>query len=341
MNRRGQGEKKSTLKDVAQKVGMSVATVSMALNQSAGYERISAETRNMILAAAEELNYQPHYMAQALKKRNTKLVALAVPNIYHPFTPQLIGGVQDALRENGYHLLLLDLTNSPDTESVRTVLQLESGGIDGLIVHSMSGELGPVAQGKLPIVYLDEKSVSPAVWFDADGATRTLTRHFLEQGIRRIGYVGSSMTPETYTERERGYRTALEEAGAPVDEALICHVSPQLKGGGQAFTWFRNLKDKPEALVVFTDNVAHALMLQLIRSGVRIPEDLALASVDDVELSALMNPPLTCAWVPAYEMGKRAAYMMMDQLAGKDLSGVVETLPVALHIRASSIRPHG
>ena len=230
MNRRGQGEKKSTLKDVAQKVGMSVATVSMALNQSAGYERISAETRKMILAAAEELNYQPHYMAQALKKRNTKLVALAVPNIYHPFTPQLIGGVQDALRENGYHLLLLDLTNSPDTESVRTVLQLESGGIDGLIVHSMSGELGPVAEGKLPIVYLDEKSVSPAVWFDADGATRTLTRHFLEQGIRRIGYVGSTMTPETYTQRERGYRSALEEAGAPVDESLICHVSPQLKG---------------------------------------------------------------------------------------------------------------
>ncbi len=338
MNGYGQNEKKSTLKDVARKVGRSVATVSMVLNQSAGCERISEETRQLILAAAEELNYQPHYMAQALKKRNTMLVALAVPNIYHPFTPQLIGGVQDALRERGYHLLLLDLTNSPDAESVRTVLQLESGGIDGLIIHSMSKELGPVVDGKLPVVYLDEKSVSPAVWFDAGGATRTLTQHFLQQGIQKIGYIGTFMEPETYTEREKGYRDAMAQAGIPVNEEMICHVSPQLGGGGKAFAWFQGLKEKPEALVVFTDNVAHALMLQLIRAGVRIPEDVALASVDDVEISALMNPPLTCAWVPAYEMGKRAAYMMMEQIAGKDLTGVVETLTVELHIRASSIR---
>ena len=334
--RKRQEEQKFTLKDVAKKAGTSVATASMVLNQSAGHQRISEKTKQLVLDAADALNYRPHYMAQALKRRNTRLIALATPNIYHPFTPQLIDGIQDTLREKGYHLLLLDLTNSPDVESVQTVLQLENGGIDGLLIHAMSDKLKPVAEGELPIVYLDEKSVSPAVWFDVDGATRMLTQHFLEQGIQKIGYIGSSTTSETYIERERGYRSALYAAGVPIHEEWIFHVSPVLRGGCQAFEWFQQLQDKPDALIIFTDNVAHEFMLRLARVGVRIPEDLAIASVDGVELSELMNPPLTCAWLPAYEMGKQAAYMMMEMLSGTDLTGIVKTLPVELRIRSSS-----
>ena len=336
--KQNQSEQKFTLKDVAKKAGTSVATASMVLNRSAGYTRISEKTRKLVLEAAEAMNYRPNYMAQALKRRNTKLIALATPNIYHPFTPQLIDGIQDTLREKGYHLLLLDLTNSPDVESVQTVLQLENGGIDGLLVHAMSDKLKPVADGELPLVYLDEKSVYPSVWFDVDGATRMLTQHFLEQGIEKIGYIGASTASETYVERERGYRMALESAGVAINEEWIYHVSPVLRGGSDAFEWFQNLQEKPEALILFTDNVAHEFMLRLARAGVRVPEDLALASVDGVELSGLMNPPLTCAWLPAYEMGKQAAYMMMEMLAGKDLTGVVKTLPVELQIRESSIR---
>ena len=193
--------KRTTLRDVANKTNLSIATVSMVINKTSGYERISAETQKLILQAAEQLNYQPNLLAQALRRKNSMQIAFASPSIYHPFTPELIDSMGQALKERNYSLLLLDFTRVTETEARQTISRLKQGSIDGIIMHSMSDLIPPSEVEELPAVYLDEKGVKPSVWFDAESAIQKLVYHFFDQGVYDIGFIGSNKDNETFRAR--------------------------------------------------------------------------------------------------------------------------------------------
>lgn len=328
--------KATTLKDIAKEVNLSVATVSMVLNQSSGYERISEKTSEIIKAAAEKMNYRPSAIAQSAKGQRSNLIAFAVPNINHPFTPQLISSVGEALRDAGYQMILLDFTNNTVEESMAQIRELKNRGIDGIIVHSMGREYAGDIKKIMPCVYLDEKTLLPCVWFDAQGATSQLVDHFLKQGIQDITYIGSPDDIDTYVEREKGWMLRMLQEGIQLDPQKICRVPASREGGVAAAEWLKKQEKLPRALIVYTDVVTHVLLMELHRSGIRIPEDIAIASVDDVPFSSLIYPRLTCAEVPTEEMGCRAVSMMVRLLKGESI-GYCETLPVTIHIRESSV----
>ena len=328
--------KATTLRDIAKEVNLSVATVSMALNQSSGYERISEKTTRIIKEAAERLDYHPIVTSQSMRGQKSYLVAFAVPDINHPFAPQLINGVGEALREAGYQMILLDFTNNTVEESMCQIRQLKCHDVEGIIIHSMGREYAGSIGEIMPCVYLDEKTFFPCVWFDAQGATSQLVEHFIAQGIRDIAYIGSSDDIDTYVEREKGVMLGMLREGIMSDLQNICRVPATREGGMEAFEWLRKQERLPRAVIVYTDVVAHVLIMELHRAGIKVPEEIAIASVDDVPLSALMYPTLTCARVPAEEMGRRAVSMIIRLLDGENI-GYCETLPVEIHVRESSV----
>lgn len=326
-----------TLKDVAKKAGVSVATASLALNQGVGHERIGEETRNLIMETAEEMHYRPNYMARALKRQKTMQIGLAFPNIEHPFTSQFILGLEEVLRKKKYDLLLLNMTNSSGKDALNAIRKVEVGGIDGLIILSMNLKLDGVLTSDIPVIYVDEKSATyPSVLFDARGASEKLASYFIQKGLKKIAYIGTESSTGTFMEREKGYINEMERAGIEDYEKYMVKVPPTLQGGVDAYHWFMELKEKPEAIITFTDNVAHSMLLHMVGAGVKIPEELQVASIDDVELSRMMVPSLTCAHVPIYEMGLRAGERMLEALSGKNLKQDVIVVPVQIMERQST-----
>lgn len=329
--------KGATLKDVAKKAGVSVATVSLALNQGVGHERIGEETRNLIMETAKEMHYRPNFMARALKRQKTMQIGLAFPNIEHPFTAHFIMGLESVLHKQKYDLLLLNMTNSTKKDALNAIRKVEVGGIDGLIILSMNLKLNEVLATKIPVVFVDEKSDQyPTVWFDSRGASEQLTRYFLGKGMKKIAYVGTDNKTTTYIEREKGYLGEMEKAGIQDYSRYMVRVNPTLRGGIEAFQWFQNLEEKPEAVITFTDNVAHSMLLHLIGAGISIPRELQVASIDDVELSRMMVPSLTCAHVPIYEMGVRAGEKMLQLLQGEEVFPSQDVMAVTIMERQST-----
>lgn len=326
-----------TLKDVANKAGVSVATASLALNKGVGHERILDETKRIIEETAREMQYRPNYMARALKSQQTMQIGLAFPNIEHPFTSQFILGLESILRQEKYDLLLLNMTNSSTKEALNAIRKVDVGGIDGLIVMSMNLNLDEALTSDMPVVYVDEKSDKyPSVWFDARGAAEKLTQYFLNKGMKKIAYIGTNSITTTYVERERGYIDEMSKAGITGCEKYMVKVSPTLQGGVDAYSWYMNLEDKPEAIITFTDNVAHSMLLHLVGAGIQIPGQLQVASIDDVELSRMMVPSLTCAHVPIYEMGILAGRRMLEAIKGESIAPSIEVMPVKIIDRQST-----
>lgn len=333
--------KPARLRDVAREAGVSVATASLVLSQAEGWERISKPTQDRVIDVAERLDYHAHRLARGLRLQHSMQVGLVIPNIFHPFMPPLIRGVGDVVRLNGYNLILLDMSTSDAGEAERCVSTLRGGGIDGLIIQGMAEEFGPSLKN-LPVVYIDEYRVTPVVRFDAEKAGYELTQHLIREGHRRIGFVGSSVRRDTFIMRQQGYEKALADAGIERNLDYVCEVSVNVEGGIRAAQWLVSFEQPPSAVVVCTDAIALGLLPTLYRLDMRIPLDIAVASIDDVELAALTIPPLTCIHVPAYEIGSRAAKMLLRILSGTQLSHAVDVVPTPLIIRESSrqIRKH-
>lgn len=333
-------KRKVTLKDIAELAGVSKTTASLALNKGVGSERISQETREKIEKIAKELKYEVNYMGIALKRQSTMQIALAIPTIYHPFMPEMIRGVEETLRKKGYNIMLLDFTNQNEQDIVSSINKLENGSIDGLLSFAMGNEIVGNLKQDTPIVHIDESDYTPSVRFDSEGAAKELTQYFINKGIKKIAFIGADSNKSTYIAREKGYIETMEKAGLSKWTHLITHVEVSYKGGYSAYKWLTDLNsdEKPEAIVVNTDIIAHALMFNMIKEGIRIPEDVLIGSIDDVELSEIMVPSLTCVRVPAYEMGVRASEMLLDILNGKDLDGKVDIIPTELIIRETSER---
>lgn len=332
--------KEVTLKFIADHVGTSVATASLVINRGKGYERISAATAQRVMDACKQFGYKPHFFAQGLKRNTTMQIVLAVPDIYNPFSHPLIQGVKSVLSAEGYNTIVLDFTGIPkDSEpeqSLRNALSpLIHGGIDGIISHVTWGSLKDLVPQTMPVIHIDD-DIRPGVGFNAEKAGYLLTDLFLRQGCEGIAFVDSVIDSHTYRCRLEGYRRAFAEHGAAVDESLIFRAPSSPQGGLDAFQWLINLPRLPRAVVVCTDIITHVLQLKLLGAGIRIPRDMGIASVDDTYLSRLMLPPLTCVHVPAFEMGERAATMMLRLLADQPLEQDFETVDIRLNVRESS-----
>lgn len=325
-----------TIRDVAAHAGVSVATVSRALN---GSGPVGAATRARIEAAAESLKYRPNSAARSLITRRTRMLGVLLPDLFGEFFSELIRGIDQAAQAAGYHLLLS--SSHDDASDLEAALAGMHGRVDGLV--AMAPKVGmevlhELLPGNVPIVLLNtayEGDAYGTLRIDSYGGARAVVRHLAEHGHRRIGIINGPVENFDAQERLRGYRAALREAQlSPVTELEAVGDFTGLAGFTAANALLA-LKDRPTAIFAANDAMAIGALSALQAAGVAVPEAMALAGFDDVSSTHYTNPPLTSVHVPIHELGARAVGRLVAAVGVTGGGAQQERLPATLMLRRS------
>jgi len=334
-----------TIKDIAKALNLSYSTVSRALK---GSYQISEPVREKVLAYAREHNYRPNLLAQSLKNKNSRCIGLVLCTIPNSFLGEVINGIESVASSKGY-LVIITQTNESLENEKKALDHLTMRAIDGLLI-SVSTEtrdvkhLEPYHERGLPIVFFDricEGLPTHIVQSDNEGGAFELTKHLLDQGYRRIAHITSPTHLAMTQERLKGYRRAYREAGLTVDESLLKHCA---HGGAivaeveQALDELFELPQLPDAILAASDRMTQSSFQYLRRKSKKIPEDIALAGFSNFNAPELFSPALTTVVQDAFEMGKRAAVLLIERIEKKHKSFTPEkiVLPVQLQMRAST-----
>lgn len=324
----------ATIKDVARVAGVSVATVSRALN---GAENVLPHTRQRILDIARELRYAPSGAARSLITRKTDTVGALLPDLHGEFFSELIRGIDQAARARGLHLLLS--SSHDDATEAAAALRAMNGRVDGLIVMSPHADDDFLSQNlppNLPAVLLNSGLRRPAqrvFAVDNFGGARAMTEHLVASGRRRIAFLGGPAANFEARERERGYRAGL----APGAAAWVLEGDFSEAGGQRAAAQLLALPagERPDAVFAANDIMAIGLLGTLVAAGVRVPEDIALAGFDDIPIARYVSPALTTIHVPIADLGIDALDALADQLESHDTDATTTVMPVRLVVRRS------
>lgn len=335
-----------TSQDVAERAGVSRTTVSFVLNEVEG-ANISEDTRQRVLAAAQELGYVPHAAAQVLAGQRTRIIGLIFPWAPHHlpthfFLLQVLDGLLDVVRQNGLRLLI----DSPgDDRSARSYVNLvRAKRIDGLIVidpRSDDPALNSLIEGGFPLVVIGSLPDVDICSVDVDNraAARVAVEHLLSRGHTRIACITNAPFPSYTVTEERllGYRDALEERGIPYDEALVRMGAYTPESGFSSMTSLLDeVRPLPTAAFVASDVVAFGAMSAIYQRNLQIPGDIALVGFDDVQLARFVNPPLTTVHSPVAELGRQAGELLLDLIRDQAEPGCRLVLDTRLIVRASS-----
>jgi LacI family transcriptional regulator, repressor for deo operon, udp, cdd, tsx, nupC, and nupG len=325
--------------DVARRAGVSMATASRALSN---HPHVAAETRERVLAAAEQLSYVVSPEASRLAGGVTGRVAVVVPHISRWFFATLLEGLEAVLRDADLDVLLYHVGDAADRRDFFQRLPARRK-VDAVVVLGMpiaDGERDRLESMGVHIVAAGGQVENyPYVSIDDAAAGRQAVGHLLFLGHRRIGMIATVEPTEpgwpANPGRARAYREALAEAGLPVEPDLVVTVPWGGLSGADAMAQLLSLREPPTAVYAHSDEVALGAMRTLRRAGLRIPEDLSVVGIDDHPMAELAD--LTTVAQPVREQGVEAGRMLLSLLAGDDAPGGI--LPTRLVVRGSTAPP--
>ncbi len=309
-----------TIVEVAKHAQVSIATVS---NVIRGTRRVSDALRERVETAIRELDYSPNEIARSLKVKQTRMLALVLPDITNPFFPEIIRGAEDTAFDRGYFLMTANTDEQIGRER-RIVSALRSYRVDGILLASAPGKdsshIRSIMQAGISIVCLD-RTVSDiktdAVLLDNVRGGRECVRHLIQGGHSRIAIITGSLALQTGLERLRGYKEALRESDIEIDRGLILEGDFRDESGYRLGKELLQRKVRPTAIFVCNGVMTLGVLKAFEEMGVRCPDDIALATFDDLAVDRSFHPHLTAVVQPGYEMGARAATILMDRVEGK------------------------
>jgi LacI family transcriptional regulator len=325
-----------TIADVAQKAGVSIATVSRVLNGTAPVEPQTAER---VRSAVAELNYVPHAAARTLASHRTDTIGLLLPEISGAFFQPLLRGVEAGVSEAGYDLLIHATQSRPENAPHRP---LGEHNTDGLLVFTESldeKELTRLHRIDFPVILLHQAPPDslniPVITIENQSGTRNIVNHLIEiHHCQRIIFLQGPAGHEDSTWREKGYREALETNRIPFDPALI-------KRGNfdrtEACASIKRLMDERiifDAVFTGDDESAIGVLLALRQAGLKVPEEIAVAGFDDSLFAGTLSPPLTTVRAPTELVGKQAVGKLVRLIQGEEVE-LRTVLPTELTIRQS------
>jgi len=326
----------ATIKDVARAAGVSVASVSRALN---GHESVTETTRQRILAAAGQLRYVPHAAARSLITRRTDTIGVLLPDLHGEFFSELIRGIDAGARASGRHLLISS-SHGSEAEAAQALRMLQ-GRVDGLIVmspHAGADVLGANLPAALPTVLLNTRVASgtyPAFSIDNYGGAAAMMKHLFASGRRRIAFISGPDNNFDADERLRGYRDAI--AARKGASELVLRGDFSESSGYRAGIDLCERGERPDAIFAANDMMALGCLFALTERGVGVPGDIVLAGFDDIPIARFVTPPLTTVRVRIADLGRRA-FERLDALiaTGDDGARTTERLDCDLVVRQSS-----
>lgn len=324
----------ATVRDVAERVGVSVSTVSRALSMP---DLVNARTRERVLAAAEELGYQPNAAARGLRSGVTNAIGFVVPDIENPYFAAVTKGVQDRARKAGYSVFVADSDEDVDLEE--EVIAGIAKRVDGLILASPRGDDDRVlrALGKRSAIVLNRRipGVTSLLIDNASGIAQVFD-HLQALGHQRIAYAAGPVA--SWNGRERlDEVTRQAEAREGIELVPLGSFRPFVSGGYQAADLA--IASGSTALFVYNDLVAAGALERLRQRGVSVPEEMSVVGFDDVSLAALTLPTLTTVNVPLRAVGRRAVDALSRSVAGSADDRDAERSSVELQIRQSTAPP--
>lgn len=327
-----------TIRQVAARAGVSIKTVSRVVN---GAAYVSEATRRRVQRAIARLNYRPNALARGLVTGRSRSLGLVIADVVNPFFPPLVRAVEDAAAARGYNVILCDTDEDAGRERAVISVLLERQ-VDGLILCASrvpERHLRALAGDGIPLMLVNRVVGHPriaAVVADGVAGGRMATGHLLALGHRRIAYLAGPRASFSHRSRLRGYRQALAAKGIAPDPALIVGGRATMAAGREAMAALLDLRRPPTAVFAFDDLMAIGAMEELRRRGMRVPEDVAVAGFDDIDLAAFVDPPLTTVAQPKAEMGRLAADRLLDMIeTGRPPKDRIVTLTPALVVRRS------
>jgi LacI family transcriptional regulator len=331
-----------TIVDVAKLAEVSIATVSNVIRETA---RVSPKLRERVEKAIRDLEYHPNGVARSLKVKQTGMLGMVVPDITNPFFAGIIRGAEDKASERGY--LLVTANTDEHIQRERNVISaLRSRCMDGILLASAPGKDGShirsAMQAGIPIVSFDRATPgvkTDAVLLDNVHGSRECVCHMIDAGYREIAVITGSLNLQSARERLRGYKLAVKSRSFEVTSDLILEGDFRQESGYRICKELLNRKKRPTAIFSCNGVMALGALQALKEANVSCPEEIGLATFDDLAGDLFFHPRLTAVRQPSYDIGAHAATLLMNRVEGK-LKGdpVVMRIKPTLVIRESTQR---
>lgn len=329
--RNGESMPEATIRDVARRAQVSVATVSRALN---GFENVSEEARERVSNAVRELGYVPHAGARSLSLAKTNAIGVVLPDLHGEFFSEIVRGMDREASRQGYLLLLSNLHGSSAQASL--ALRAMHGRVDGLIVMApqlKADELSAALPSKLPTILINTRDATgslAAIHLDNAAGARAVVKHFAQLGRHRLVHIAGPQGNIDADERSAAFRDACAERGL---EYEILHGDFEEGSGERAVRQLLRSGQAFDALFAANDNMAIGAMQALIAAGLRVPDDVAIAGFDDIPLARHLG--LTTVSVRIAELGERALARVLGAIGKGDGHGEELHVP-ELVVRATT-----
>ncbi len=313
--------KKVTILDIAEKAGVSKATVSMVLNKRD--KNISRDTRNRILQLAKDMNYIPNSLARGLNTNKTETIGIIIPDITNPFFSEMARAIEDMASNMGYNVIFCNSDNEITKEN-KYVKLLVSKLVDGVVFipgGKSFDNLQILINNNVPFVLADRyvegyESFYGVYCQNKLGITKAVD-YLVNKGRKRIAFVRGPHSVETSTQRLEGYTETMKKYGL-FNEKFIFENEFTLDGGIETTRKILEFKENIDAIIYSSDIMAFGGIKELIKKGFKIPKDISVIGYDNIEMSEFIEPELTTVSQPIYEMGKRACQLLINIVNGNE-----------------------
>lgn len=329
--------KHTTIKDVADRAGVSKTTVSHVINDTRFVEE---DTRQRVLRAIRELHYRPNAVARSLTTKRTNTVGIVISDSSNPFFGELIVSIEEILRPQNYALIICNTNETLEYEAHYLNLLLKQR-VDGIISAATSQpwiELSKAEIQQTPIVFVDRSFDNLDGYYvgvdNKAGAYRG-TQHLIECGYRKIGILSGLGRLSTMRERLDGYCQALLDAGIPINQEWIVPSQLSVEGGRQAMRTIFSLPERPDALFINNNLLALGTLLEMEQLNLDCPQDIGIVAFDDHPWAAVSCPPLTVVRQPTREIGNTSAEMILALINDQPVGDRNVILPCELIVRQS------
>lgn len=327
-----------TMRDVAEKAGVSLTTVSHVINHT---RFVSDDVTERVHNAMEELNYRPNELARSLRRGQTNTLGLILPDSANPYFAEIGHAIEATSSSLGYNVILCNTHGAEDKEQ-HYINVLRNKQVDGILFVATGDKTNSISETlgeNFPILLVDRELVgvrTDVIIVDNHQGGLLATRHLLELGHRRIACISGPSRLRPSSERISGYTQALEEAGLAFDPELFRMGDFHPSSGYQATLALLAVADPPTAVFTCNDLMAIGVIRAASELGRRVPDDLALVGFDDIELASYTIPPLTTISQPIDRMGDLAARTLIQRIEEDGLQAPTrQLLPVELVVRGS------
>lgn len=334
-------KRRTSLKDLAKELGVSIATVSRALRSS---PEIGQEMQEKVKDLAKKLNYRPNPFAQSLRKEAPRMIGVVVPNLVTHYYAAVLDGIEDEARKMGYSVISANTHEDSQTEvqAIDNFINLHVEGIIACLSQNTTdySHFEEIADMGIPLVFfgrtcLPEKFSS--VTANGDEAAQEATQHLIDTGSRRIAFVGGPNHLDMVRRRKHGYLEALRENRIAIDRELVVCERIDYEWALEATTRLLEMENRPDAILAFNDIITFAAFTAIKQKGLRIPEDVALIGFTDDVHARYVTPRMSAIEDQSHEMGEVACKLLLKNIGG-DEKIYKKIVPQKLVIRDTSAK---